>query len=814
MRRFRFWLRWSGRDLRARWVQVAAIALVIAVGTGVYAGLGSTSTWRRQSNDASYAALHMFDVRASLAEGTAVAQGRLLAALDGLEPGAVATAEERLIAPTQVDASTAARTVLVPGRLVGVDVAAGGPQVNGIHVESGRTLREDDAGAPVAVLERHFAEFYDLPATGRLRVGGGDLRYVGTGLSPEYFLVTTDTGNLLAEANFAAVFVSLETAQALSGNDGMVNDVVVRVTPGTDPRRVAADLEQVLRRDVPDAGATVTTVHDDDAHRILYEDIDSDQKFWNVIALLILVGAVVAAFNLSSRMVEAQRRQIGVGMALGASPATIAFRPLLVGLEIAALGVVFGVGVGLLVAEAMQAVLSEFLPLPVWKTAFQPSFFVQGAALGLVLPILATAWPVWRAVRVTPVQALRTGHLAMRGIRLAALARRLPLPGGTFARMPVRNVLRAPRRTVLTAFGIGAAMCALIGTLGMIDSFLETLERGEAEALHAAPDRLTVDLDRFVPESSPALAAIGSSPAVAGAEPSLRVQGVLGSRGTEVEAIVDVIDLAGAGWRPTLSATAGDVTGKGIVLAEKAARDLDVRPGDVVTLRHLKAGSPGALTFVDTALPVLATHPNPLRFAAYVDRSQAGPIFGLAGTTNLVTVRPAPGRSADDVKRALFGLPGVASVQPVGATTELFRDTIDQFVGVLRVVQLFVLVLALLIAFNASSINADERARDHATMFAFGLPARTVIRMNVVEGLFTGLLGTAVGIALGAAVVRWVIHVLLPETVPELGLVATLSQGTLVTALVLGVAAVSLAPLLTLRRLRRMDLPATLRVVE
>ena len=37
------WLRWSWRDLRARWLQVLAIAMVIALGTGSYAGLSSVT---------------------------------------------------------------------------------------------------------------------------------------------------------------------------------------------------------------------------------------------------------------------------------------------------------------------------------------------------------------------------------------------------------------------------------------------------------------------------------------------------------------------------------------------------------------------------------------------------------------------------------------------------------------------------------------------------------------------------------------------------------------------------------------------------
>ena len=61
-----WWLRWSWRDLRSHWIAVTAIALVLAIGTGVYAGLGSTAEWRRQSNDASFAALAMHDLRVTL----------------------------------------------------------------------------------------------------------------------------------------------------------------------------------------------------------------------------------------------------------------------------------------------------------------------------------------------------------------------------------------------------------------------------------------------------------------------------------------------------------------------------------------------------------------------------------------------------------------------------------------------------------------------------------------------------------------------------------------------------------------------------
>jgi putative ABC transport system permease protein len=130
------------------------------------------------------------------------------------------------------------------------------------------------------------------------------------------------------------------------------------------------------------------------------------------------------------------------------------------------------------------------------------------------------------------------------------------------------------------------------------------------------------------------------------------------------------------------------------------------------------------------------------------------------------------------------------------------------------VLELFILLLALLIAYNAATINTDERRREHATLFAFGLPLRRVIRMDLVEGLLLGALGTIAGVAIGRAVLGWMATELLSNTMPELGLTVSLSWSTLATAGGLGVLAVAAAPLLTIRRLRRMDIPGTLRVVE
>ena len=810
------WLRWTWRDLRQRWVQVLAIATIIAIGSGVYAGLSSQTAWRRQSYPASYAALAAHDLLVETAEGTDTTAGSLRGAVDAMaHPEWVVDAEERLVLPTQVDAgAVAGRTLLVPGRVVGVDVADGGPHVDRLELTGGRALGADDVGEPRVVLDSHFVEFHELPDTGTITLSGGDVDYVGAGYSPEYFMVASDTVSFLAEAGFAVMFAPLETAQELSGRADAVNQLAVRLAPGVDPAAARAELEAALAASVPDVATTVTPIGEERVYRNLFDDIEGDQRLFNIFSLLVLIGAAFAAFNLTNRVVEAQRREIGIGMALGLDRWKIAVRPVLMGVQVGVLGVVVGAGFGLWVSSLMSDLNQAILPLPVWIDDFQPGSFALASALGVVLVTIATVIPVLRAVRVDPIDAIRPrpGLGATGRGRLARLVGRIPLPGNSIAQFPFRNVVREPRRTLLTVLGIGAALAVLIGLTGMIDSFTRTIDDGEAEILGARPDRATVTLDFFYPVDAPVVTDLAALPEVAAAEPQLDLGGtLLGPDGTEIDTYIGFVPFDSPLWRPTAEEGSLDVDG-GIVLARKAADDLGVGPGDTVTLRHpVREGL--SYRFVTSELPVAAVHPNPYRFVSYLDLDDAS-LMGMEGLVNAVSVQPAEGVTLAELKEAVFGQPGVAAVEGVNEVAASIRDTLEELLGFLAILQGFVLLMALLIAFNTSAISSDERRREHATLFAFGLPTRRVMGLMVTESILVGALGTAVGIVAGRVLLAWMVRVLLPDTVPDLRIVVDVAGSTYLTAAVLGIVAVAVAPLLTWRRLGRMDIPSTLRVVE
>ncbi len=805
-------LRWVLRDAKSRWMQVAAIALMIAIGTGMFAGLSSVTQWRFVSNDASLELTNMYDIRAELGGAGFLPRGALAGIAEKID--GVESAEERFIVQTQADVDSPNReSVFVPARIVGVDFSGGGPHVNGVETYAGRGIEASEVGEPVVLLERNFAVFHELPDSGDLVLGGGaEARYVGHAVSPEYFVVV-EQGSFYAQANLAVVFTSLETAQELAGRPGLVNDLVLTVEPGASLDAVEAALESEMEARYPDTGLSLTRREDNASYIALTNDPEGDQQFYNVFALAIFAGAAFAALNLSARMVEAQRREIGTLMALGVPPRQIMLRPLLVGVQIAVLGIVFGVGVGLWIGSAMGDVLESFVPLPVFITPFQTGIFARTAAIGFAIPILAALWPVYRAVRVAPVEAIRTGHLAARGGGLAPVISRLPLPGGTIGRMPFRNLMRAPRRTVLTLLALTSVLAILFSVLVMMDSFLSAIVKGDEELLGDVPDRLVVELDSFYPIGSPEASGVTDTGILRIAEPEVHLNGTVANGGEAIPVLLQFIDFESDVWLPTAIEGELAVGRPGIVLARKAAQDLGVGPGDSVALRRPVRTEADSFSFETDDFEVLAVHSHPLRFNAYADIRHAG-LSGLAGYTNVISGAPAQGETVSTVKRALFGVPSVGAVRGLAETSQATQDVFEQFTGIFVVIQAFVLGLALLIAFNTANINADERARDHATMFAFGVPVRRVLGVLIMEGLLLGLLATVLGVVLGYGLLLWILRVILPRSAPDLWVPLAMDVPTLAVTLAAGVAVIGLAPVLTIRKLRRMDVPSTLRVLE
>jgi putative ABC transport system permease protein len=824
--KLKFWLRWAGRDLRQRWLQVVAIALIIALGTGIYAGLGSMESWRIDSLDESYGRLKMYDLRLSLTPGSSLPQGEAVQVLSQI--AGVTAVEPRLLLDTQVEVVGSDPEILVVGQIIGVETRDGGPHVNQVHIEAGRGLSATDSNQ--ALLEFKFARHHNLETGSQLLLGGGlQVEVVGLGQLPEYFLVMPPGGFhfMMGEASFAAVVLPLAAVQGHYQQAGQINDLLFLLDEQADRAALQAAIENAVADSFPGVGITINMPEEDPVHNLLYSDAVEDQVMLDFFAIILLIGASLAAFNLAGRIVESQRRQIGISMALGVPQRWIAVRPLLMGLQIALLGMVLGLALGLLFGRLLGDLTMELAPLPYWSgTILHWSSFLVAALLGILLPLLATLIPVWQAVRMPPLEAIH-GHLIARDSGLNRWLKGVRLPGNTISQMPLKNVLRSVRRSGLMILGLVTAAILLTIFLGLLDTIVATLDQTEDALLHRSPDRLVANLTGFYPVDHPqienleGLTTADGRPLFAEVEKGLLLLGRLRAEGAGAdEAVATTLEYFEPDspiWTPKLIAggltESGTQETVGLVISQKMAEDWGLAVGDTAVLEHPQREGLMAVKLVESQVTITGIHDNPIRTLSYVDRTQA-PFTGLEMATNIITVIPHAGIEPELVRRTLFSQPGIASVQTVAEIVDVFDEVLELLTAMLRIIQVVVVILAFLIAYNATSINIDDRKREIATMFAFGLRPRTVLRVQMGENLLLGAMGTLIGLALGYLLLQHFMATRMESMFENLGIIVSVAPFTMALIVLICAGVVALTPLVNFRRLQRINIPDTLRVME
>lgn len=155
-------------------------------------------------------------------------------------------------------------------------------------------------------------------------------------------------------------------------------------------------------------------------NRTWFAAVQTEKRMMFLILALIVA---VAAFNLLSSLVMAvkdKQSDIAILRTLGAGPGEVARIFLVQGALIGVIGTLLGVGGGILVACNVDVIVPfierllgvHFLPREIYFISALPSDPQAGdiVAIGLtslVLSLLATLYPSWRAARLQPAQVLR-----------------------------------------------------------------------------------------------------------------------------------------------------------------------------------------------------------------------------------------------------------------------------------------------------------------------------------------------------------------------------------------------------------------------
>ncbi|MGB2516843.1 MAG: lipoprotein-releasing ABC transporter permease subunit [Pseudomonadales bacterium] len=155
-------------------------------------------------------------------------------------------------------------------------------------------------------------------------------------------------------------------------------------------------------------------------HGNLFQAIQMERR---MLALLLTLIVAVAAFNIVSTLVMLvvdKQADIAILRTLGATPRDIMGIFIVQGLVIGVFGILVGVLLGLLVAVNITELVAwleqlfgfKVLSADVYFISYFPSQvkldnIVLIAGVSLVLTLLATLYPAWKASRVEPAEALR-----------------------------------------------------------------------------------------------------------------------------------------------------------------------------------------------------------------------------------------------------------------------------------------------------------------------------------------------------------------------------------------------------------------------
>ncbi|NYT24273.1 lipoprotein-releasing ABC transporter permease subunit [Alcaligenaceae bacterium] len=155
-------------------------------------------------------------------------------------------------------------------------------------------------------------------------------------------------------------------------------------------------------------------------NRTWFAAVQTEKRMMFIILTLIVA---VAAFNLLSSLVMAvkdKRSDIAILRSIGATPREVARVFLVQGALIGVVGTALGVGLGCLVAFNVDVIVPfiermlniEFLPQQIYFISELPSEpeakdIIVVALTSLVLSLLATLYPSWRASSLQPAQVLR-----------------------------------------------------------------------------------------------------------------------------------------------------------------------------------------------------------------------------------------------------------------------------------------------------------------------------------------------------------------------------------------------------------------------
>jgi putative ABC transport system permease protein len=780
------------RDLVRMWSQGLTIALVVACGMGSFLTSLSAVGSLTAARDRFYQEGRFGDLFAAFKNAPLSLIPRLREA-----PG---------IAEVQVTVEQLARVEIpglddpVIGQMIGLDRRL--PRgLNRVVLAAGRPLspQAQDSDREIETLvSEAFAQARGLRPGSVLRatLNGKPrtLRVVGVALSPEH--IFAGLWGMPDARGYGVFWMDRAVLAGAYNMEGSFNRASFALAPGAVAEQSIDALARLL---APYGAREVLTREHQVSHAMLTNEIE-EQRLIGTLIPGILLG--VAAFLLNvvvARLVATQREQIATLKALGYRDGAISAHYLAFVLIIVAFGMVLGALVGKELGYLLTRLYAEIFHFPVFAHRLAPGLLLQGVAVCTVTAVLGTLFPIVRTARLPPAEAMRPPAPPV--FRPTLLERLGITTAGTTLRMILRNLERRLARTALAIAAVAAAVAVVI--LGnffrdaiamIIDNQFRLGLRGD---LTFWTDDPVTDHARFGLERLPGVRHVESLRFISATVSHLQRRERIIIRGYAGRAeLYRVID---GDQRETV------LEGRGLVLTERLAEKLRVRPGDPVHIETLE-GRQRSLV-----LPLRATVDELFGLNAYLDRRSLNALLADPDVSTGFVVAVDPGREAA-VMQASRAMPRIAGAWSKATMLHNMEAITARNVRIISsILTAFASVIAVGVVYNNMRIALSERAWELASLRVLGFTRAEVAAMLLGEMAIVIAIALPFGMALGHGLVSLIAELMKSDQLhfPVVILPRTYAWAAL-SVMVAGAASASVA----WRHIGCLDLVAALKARE
>ena len=552
-----------------------------------------------------------------------------------------------------------------------------------------------------------------------------------------------------------------------------------------------------------------TPLYESSGFKALKEDIAKMSLMGKIFPVVFFIVATLVTITTITRMIEEDRKNIGVFKALGYSKKIITRRYLVYALLAGVIGALLGTIVGsLVILDVLYVSYGDMYDLPELSNKFN-LFYITISLLVSLLSTVFVTWIVTRKALKEKTADLLRPQIGTKG--KVILLEKIPFVWNRFSflyKICFRNIFRYKKRLFMTLIGIAGCTALIYAGLGLQSAVtsigniqfskvrpvsIEVYLNGELEEKEIDEVEKDIRLKQHIKETTP----VRQQSITAKANNYSKDVFYIAVSSKEIG---KYMNLKNRKTQKTIK-----LDDEGVVLTEKLALLLDVNVGDKITV---KDGG------VNATLKVTGITENYLYNYIFFTPNVYERIYGEKIKYNEVFVNTSETLSEKEEIELSDKIKENDKIASMSFRDNLEKEFKTSLSSLMIIVILFIGCASLLsftVLVNLNNINIEERKRELSTIKLLGFYEKELESYVFRENIILTILGSILGLLLGMGILGAIIQAAEVETI---FLVKDINYINLVVSLIITLVFTLITNFAMRKKIKNIDMIDSLKSIE